>query len=261
MKTGCELFSRWCIALLIMGYSIISRAETTVLIATGEYQPWVSESLKHKGFVSHVITEAFKKAGDYKVEFKFFPWKRAYESTKKGDYHATSFWFHSPDREKDFIYSEPVMTEKTVFFHLKSNPLKEWHKLTDLSGKTIGATTGYTYTKEFWDLAESGKLNVQTASADDKNFKKLFAARIDLFPMGTVAGFGLLAEKFDKAAVHLVEFNPKPLVEAKGHLLFSRNNAQSEQLLNDFNKGVKQLQSEGLLDKWREDLLVGGYNQ
>ncbi|MGI0119994.1 substrate-binding periplasmic protein [Zooshikella sp. RANM57] len=261
MKMGYRLLNRWCIVLLSVGYSITSMAETTVLIATGEYQPWASESLKHKGFVSHVIDEAFKRAGDYKVEFKFLPWKRAYESAKKGDYHATSFWFHSADREHDFIYSTPVMSEKTVFFHLKTNPLKAWHKLTDLSDRTIGATIGYTYTKEFWDLAKSGKLQVQTASADDKNFKKLFASRIDLFPMGTVAGFGLLAEKFDQSVVHLIDFNPKPLVEAKGHLLFSRKHTGSEQLVKDFNKGIKQLQSEGLLDKWREDLLVGAYKK
>ncbi|MCX4025685.1 substrate-binding periplasmic protein [Spartinivicinus marinus] len=241
-------------------YSLNSYADKTVTISTGEYSPWVSKKLKHLGYVSHIVNEAFKREG-YTVEFKFFPWKRAYESAKKGEFHATSFWFKSPDREKDFYYSDPVSTEKTVFFHLKTNPLADWNTVADLKDKTIGATTGYTYTKEFWEAGENGTIKISTASSDDKNFKKLLASRVDLFPMGTVAGYGLLADKFDETSLHLITFHPKPLVESTGHLLFSKQKADNEELLKIFNAGLKKLKDEGLDQKWREDLMAGGYKK
>ena len=67
-------------------------AAETVEITTGEYAPWTSESLKHGGFSTHIITEAFKLEG-YEVNFTFYPWKRVYEAAKDGKrFHASSWW-------------------------------------------------------------------------------------------------------------------------------------------------------------------------
>ncbi|WP_163835175.1 substrate-binding periplasmic protein [Spartinivicinus ruber] len=255
-----KITSYFILGLVATAYSLTALSDKKVVISTGEYSPWVSEKLNNMGYVSHIITAAFEQEG-YTVEYKFLPWKRAYESAKKGDFDATSFWFRSADREKDFHYSSPVMTEKTVFFHLKSTPLKDWSKVADLKGKTIGATTGFTYTKEFWEAGKAGTIKISTASSDEKNFKKLLTNRIDIFPMGTVAGFDLLSNQFDQTSVHLIAFHPKPLVEATGHLLFSKNKEGSEGLLKVFNAGLKKITDKGLPEKWREDLMAGKYKK
>ena len=103
-------------------------------ITTGEYPPWTSEKLKHGGFTNHIIIEAFALEG-YTVEFTFYPWKRAYDTAKKGEkFHATSYWYPSERRVEDFIYSDPLQEDAIVFFHLKNNPLADWHTLDDLRG-------------------------------------------------------------------------------------------------------------------------------
>ena len=124
-------------------------AEKIITIATLEYHPWTGKNLKFNGFVNHVITEAFRRGG-YTVKYAYLPWKRAVGETKRGDYAALSYTYFSKDREKEFYLSDPISAEKIVLFHLKTNPIKDWKNLDDLKIYKIGATRGYTYTKEFW---------------------------------------------------------------------------------------------------------------
>ncbi len=177
-------------------------AEEIITVATLEYAPWTGKNLKFNGFVNHVITEAFRRKG-YSVKFTYMPWKRAVIETKKGNYSALSYVYWSKDREKEFYLSDPISVEKIVFFHLQSNPIKDWKTLDDLKNYKFGATRGYTYTKEFWQAAESKRLKVDVTDSDKQNFKKLFAGRIDIFPSGLVNGYSLLQKGVRVPANHI----------------------------------------------------------
>ena len=234
-------------------------AEEIIAIATLEYHPWTGKNLKFNGFVNHVVSEAFRRKG-YSVNFTYLPFKRGVIETKNGQYSALSYVYWSKDREKEFYLSEPISEEKIVFFHLKSNPIKDWKTLDDLKKYKFGATRGYTYTKEFWQTIESKRLKADLTDNDMQNFKKLFAGRIDIFPSGLVNGISLLQMEFDASKSHLISFHPKPLSEITGHLAFSRNRQASENLLQIFNDGLAKLKEEGLYDQFRDDLLEGKYS-
>lgn len=236
-------------------------AGETIRITTGEFAPWTSASLRHSGFTSHVISEAFKLEG-YEVEFTFYPWKRAYESAKDGrNFQATSYWYPSEDRAKDFIYSDPIQTDATVFFHLEGNPPPEWKTLADLKGLRIGATSGFTYTAEFWELGRSGQLDIQEANSDELNFRKLLRGRIDLFPSDPLVGQKILLEAFGKRAASQVTYDPKPMVAPTGHLLFSRKAANAEKLAADFNRGLAELRESGRYALLQAELIAGKYDE
>lgn len=231
----------------------------TIRITTGEYTPWTSENLKHGGFTNHIISEAFKIEG-HKVKFTFFPWKRAYESAKDGKmFQATSYWYPSEKRARDFYYSEALQNDQTVFFHLKDKPLPDWATLDDFKGKRIGATREYTYTQEFWDAQESGRLNIQVANSDEVNFNKLIKGRIDMFPAENVVGQNLLQDVFGSKVADRVTFHPKPLVAPSGHLLFSKQLANGEELVATFNQGLAKLKQSGRYAQFRENLIAGKY--
>ncbi|GAH00589.1 unnamed protein product, partial [marine sediment metagenome] len=208
----------------------------------------------------HVITEVFKREG-YIVKYKHHPWKRTYEQAKMGRFHAASYFYKSKEREKYFYYSDPITIEKIVFFYLKSKPMKDWNTLTDLKGYRIGATRGYTYTKEFWDAAKSKRLRIDVANTDKQNFNKILKGRIDIFPTGLVSGYSILQKDFDASISHLISFHPKPLSETTGHLLFPRSRKNSEKLLRIFNQGLAKLKKEGSYNKFMDDLLAGKYSQ
>jgi polar amino acid transport system substrate-binding protein len=205
-----------------------------------------------------VITEAFQRKG-YSVKFTYLPWKRGVIETKSGKYSALSYVYLSKDRDKEFFLSDPISEEKIVFFHLKSNPIKDWKTLDDLKNYKLGATRGYTYTKEFWQAAKSKQIKVDVTDSDKQNFEKLFAGRIDIFPSGLVNGYSFLQKEFDVSKSHLISYHPKPLSKTTGHLAFTRNRKNSEHLLHIVNKGLAELKEEGLYDKFVLDLLAGKY--
>lgn len=247
--------------LLLLTVAQNAVAEETIHITTGEFPPWSSESLKHHGITSHIISEAFKLEG-YKVKFTFFPWSRVYELAKDGkEYQATSYWYPSDERAKEFHYSDALQTDKMVFFHLKDKPLPNWETLDDFKDMRIGATREYTYTKEFWDAKESGRLDIEIANTDELNFKKLLKGRIDTFPTGPLSGQKVLRESFGMEAAGTVTFHSKPLVAPTAHLLFSKQLENGKELVNIFNKGLSKLRESGRYTELQNDLVAGRYEQ
>jgi polar amino acid transport system substrate-binding protein len=246
---------------LLLAFVQALPAGETIQITTGEYAPWTSEKLKKGGFTSHVISQAFKVEG-YDVAFEFFPWKRAYKAAKPGhEFQATAWWYPSTERAKYFLYSEPLLFDDTVFFYLKDNRFPDWETLDDLVGKRIGATRGYTYIKEFWDAAKSGRLDIQEANSDQLNFKKLLAGRIDTFPTSYLVGLKLLKERFRPEEFEDVTSHPKPLVSAPGHLLISKKAKNAKELMEKFNRGLASLKESGRYDQFMADFVAGEYEQ
>ena len=247
------------VCLMTQGQSAF--AEKTINITTGEWAPWTSKSMKHEGFTSHVISEAFKLEG-YQVNFTFYPWKRVYEAAKSGDrFQASSWWYTSEERATEFYYSEPLLIDSMVFFHLKDNAVHDWSSLDELKDKRIGATAGYTYTPEFWDAAKSGSLDIEEASSDELNFKKLLKGRIDIFPTSTIVGQKILIEQFGPGEAEKVTYHPQPLMSSPGHLLFSRKLGNGQELVETFNRGLAKLRDSGQYDQFWADLNAGNYDQ
>ena len=229
----------------------------TITVVTGEYSPWSDSKAKYKGFVNRVIFEAFKQEG-YDVKFTFKPWKATEKLAKRGKYDASSFWYKSKEREKVFLYSNTINEEKTVFFKLKSTGIK-YNKLSDLKGYKIGATLGYTYTKEFWDMKKNKTLNIKSVKSDTLNFKKLLKGKIDIFPCGLTTGYQILNKSFSKNIIHTVGVASLPLTKVTGHLIFPKVNKKSKKYLKIFNIGLKKLHQKGLYSKYEDELLTGIY--
>ena len=247
------------ISFMLFVVSPASLAEETIHITTGEFPPWSSENLKHHGITSHIISEAFKLEG-YTVKFTFFPWSRVYELAKDGkEYQATSYWYPSDERAKEFYYSDALQTDKMVFFHMKDKPLPDWKTLDDFKDMRIGATREYTYTKEFWDAKESGRLDIEIANTDELNFKKLLKGRIDTFPTGPLSGQKVLRESFGMEAASTVTFHSKPLVAPTAHLLFSKQLDNGDELVATFNRGLSKLRESGRYAELQDDLVAGRY--
>ncbi|MCJ8339145.1 MAG: transporter substrate-binding domain-containing protein [Pseudomonadales bacterium] len=236
------------------------QADTVLNISTGYYPPWTGEQLKQGGFVNHVITEVYKRQG-YQVKFSYLPWKRSFESTKQGKFHATSYWYKNAERALEFYYSKPLNSEKLVFFFLKDNPMPDWKSLDDLKGYKIGATRGYTYTEDFWQAAETKRINVQVVTSDLQNLGKLLKGRIDFFLTTLLSGYTLIQKEISPESAALFTFHPRPLSEKNGHLLFPKNRLGSVELLQVFNQGLAKIKKEGLYTKLVDDLLSGEYSK
>ncbi|MGI9488689.1 MAG: substrate-binding periplasmic protein [Geminicoccaceae bacterium] len=210
------------------------------------------------GHVNRIVARASQEVG-IDVEFQFLPWKRALEEARRGHYAASSYWYHSEDREQDFIHVGPISEERIVFFHRRDHDVPSWSSLDDLSGFKIGATNGYTYSKAFWDAAEGGKLTVEVAADDVTNLRKLLAGRIDLFAAESSLGWYLINENFTKSEQAQLATLNRPLRITSGYLLVSRKALDAEAVAASLQRGIDSIRDQGLIDQFVRDLMPGDH--
>ncbi len=245
-----------------LAFAILSMVGATadaspLRITTGEYPPFASEAMEHYGHVNRIIARASQEVG-IDVEFQFFPWKRALEEVRRGRYAASSYWYHSEDREQDFIHVGPISDERIVFFHRKDRDVPSSSSLDDLTGFKIGATNGYTYSKAFWEAAENGSLTVEIAADDVTNLKKLLAGRIDFFAAESSLGWHLMNENFTRSEREKLTTLDHPLRVTPGFLLVSRKAPNAEALAASLQRGLDLIRKQGLIDQFTQDLTRGG---
>lgn len=234
-------------------------AQSAITISVGEHAPWCGKKLHHNGYYLHIISEAFSFSG-IKVNYEYSPWSRAYEQAVSGKTDATAFWHPSKDRDKDSYFSVPLDVTTNVFFHVGRNAMPEWETLMDLRGLRIGATLGYTYTKEFWDLAESGELDVQLTHSDEINMKKLLQGRLDLVLCEPRRGMTILKGLKKAVSGRVVTYDAKPLKSSTIHVLFPKIKPNSLELLRAFNDGFEKLKKSDLYKTIKTNLEDGVYD-
>ena len=130
------------------------------------------------------------------------------------------------------------MNDKLVFFRRTDLNVEEWGELSDLSEYNFGAVTGYTYSPEFWELSATGVLNVEEASTDEANLRKLLAGRIDMFPMSELGGYHLIGQLFSAEEAAMLTIEERPLQISEGFLLVSRAIANADQLAKSLQQAV-----------------------
>ncbi len=231
----------------------------TIILSTGEYPPYNSESLLYKGLVPRIVTEAFRLAG-VTVEYIFYPWKRAYIMSANGELDGTIQWLYSSDREADHYYSDAIMEERFVWFHLDSEPFS-WVDLNDLEGLIIGAVSGYTYTEEFYNAVDENRIQVDFASTSLQNISKLQYKRIQVFLENIDIGNHLLNTHFSAQTINSITYHETPFISDNSYLLLSRINPESRRLLELFNDGLKKLKENGHYEKYIQESRQGNYIQ
>ncbi len=232
-------------------------ANETIHLTSGEWVPFLSENLKHYGYISRVVKEAFELEG-VTVEFGFFPWQRSFDYALHGEWNGSVAWLNSPERAEQFYFSDPIMESVVVFFHMKSFPF-EWNSIEDLKGILIGATQGNEYERDFRLAEESGVITVERVSKSELNFYKLLSGRIKLFPQNLDVGFNMLRKMFPPEKVSLFTYHRKPLHTSHLHLILSKKVERNKRMLQLFNRGLKRLTESGEVKQYKEESLRGGY--
>lgn len=220
----------------------------SINVALGEWPPYLSESLENKGAVAQLITDIFASEG-IAVNLKFFPWGRAYAETANGSQDLMGVWMHKPDREADFYYSDPVLTETFVFFHLKTFSF-QWKSLSDLEELTIGGGIGYSYGSEFDAALDAGKLKIHRVATTKQNFDKLIRSRIQVYPQERSVGYAALRQYFSEDDVQKITHHPSALLKNQSYVLFPRKLESSKSLLSTFNRRLNEFKKSGRYDTY-----------
>lgn len=124
--------------------------ETTIVFATGEYPPFVSEKMKGQGLTAQFLRAVLKKAG-YEVRFDFYPWPRIEYLARDGKIAASMPWGKTTERDQYFIYSQqPIIVSRRAVFYRKSRfSLVPFNSVDDLKKMHLAAVQSYWYIPEF----------------------------------------------------------------------------------------------------------------
>lgn len=223
----------------------------SIVLSNQEYPPYEGQSLAGYGLLSRVVTEAFRRQ-NVKVHYVFYPNNRNLQSARTGAVDGSLGWAITPERQKDLLYTDPVMSLRMVFFQRRDHP-RPWQHLQDLGDSHIGITTGNTYSQAFSRLQSVGILQTETSPDDLSNLRKLLAGHIDLFPIDSEVGALMLMQHFPRAERVQVEAQDKPFWIAKVHVVIWRHHPQAEELVRRFNLGLKQLHASGKFNELVEE--------
>lgn len=242
------MLRRLIISLLILMVAGGVCAQEKIHLTNGEWPPYLSSELPYYGVASRIVSEAFSRIG-IKVEYDFFPWSRAYEMAKIGEWDGSLIWSYSTERERFFYFSDPIVIRKMVLFHMKNYQF-DWCTMADLRGIPIGATLGYYYGKAFEEAEKSGLITVIWIPYDELNLKKLYHDRIKLFAGDLLVTPTMIKKHFTIEQRAMFTHHDRPLDVGGYHLMLSRKKSGNKELMARFNQSLNQLRASGVLDRY-----------
>ncbi|QDG75079.1 ABC transporter substrate-binding protein [Labrenzia sp. PHM005] len=245
---------------LLASFTGSADAADTIRITNGEWQPFMSEYSFQYGANSHVISEAFKAEG-ITVEWGFFPWKRAFESTKScNDWHASATWWPTEETKESFHLGDAISETSFVLFYQKGKQF-DWADFNDLAGLKVGVTLGYDYGADLTALLDDKRVKADSAAEDETSYKKLAAGRIDVFPNDPTVGYAQIRAALDPADAAKITHHPKEFEASTLHLIVSKKCENADHFVDKFNSGLAKLKESGRFDQIMKDLANGKYDR
>lgn len=241
--------STWRLLLIlivcVIGFSSKVSAETTLVIATGELPPYVSEN-KNESFLTEVLDEVAREMG-VKFVFKFMPWKRCELALENQDAWGAVPYVQTPERGKKFYFSDKLFNRQAKFFSYSPDGKRKqipYAGLSDLKGYVIGGVRGYYYEQP---LLQAG-LQVELVTTDEQNFRKLKAGKVDLIPSDEVVGFYIIKKRFPLEAGNFSTLST-PLDASGDYLMTLRKYPDTQGLLAKFNAALKKVKENGVYQR------------
>ncbi|MGE4424349.1 MAG: substrate-binding periplasmic protein [Pseudodesulfovibrio sp.] len=241
------------LALCLLLWAVPCRAQdlpASIVLTSGEWPPFYSDSLPGGGFANRVVRESLALEG-IKVDFLFLPWRRALETAAQGPAVGSAGWLPLEERRKRFLFSDPVFKSARVFFHLRDVPFI-WRRVEDVRDLRVGITLGSAEEFPFKEAMAGGRGKLDVAGTYVAGMKMLIAGRVDVYACNKAVGLFVLANRID-AGVDRVVYNPRPIFTETNHLIISRRLPYAEALVDRFNAGLRKLRQSGRYDEIRRD--------
>ncbi|ABC28002.1 ABC-type amino acid transport/signal transduction systems, periplasmic component/domain [Hahella chejuensis KCTC 2396] len=228
-----------------------------IVLANGEWKPFLSEKLPHYGFASHLVTEAFAIVG-VQVEYQFFPWARAEAMVESGQIDGSLLWTQTPQREAFAYFSDVVATQDEVLFHLRSQPL-EPASPSDLLGESIAVPLGSKL--GVWEsLVESGQVKLVSVRDIEVGMNMLLRGRVDAFPLARAVGYSALRMHFPAKEQVRITHSSTVFDQHKYRLMLSRKQPLNARFILQFNEGLGRLRDSGRYQEMEADYYRGAYD-
>jgi polar amino acid transport system substrate-binding protein len=217
-------------------------------IVTGEdYAPYTRSNLPQGGLAAALVKQAFAKV-DREVALTWLPWARGIAQAKQGLFAATFPYLKNDEREKDFLYSDEILSVRSTAFLKPGNKKFDFSKPETLSGSVYCLPQGWAPTPKLAALLAAGLIKRETPATVSACAKMVLLGRADYFVTGDVqATQALLDAELPPDA--LEKADGPPLTSTPLYLIASKEIPGSVELLAAFNKGLAISKKDGTYDK------------
>ena len=235
-------FSAWLLLLSMLVVAPALAGENVVL-TSGEWPPFFSESLSKGGMGNQIVAESFDLAG-LSVQFRYLPWMRALETARYGPAMGSSGWLRTPERERFFLFSDPIFTSRRVFFHRRDKAF-DWQTFDDIKNLRVAVALGSADEFSFEEVLRSGGGKLDLAHSYTSGMRKLAAGRVDVYACNLDVGLHVLKHYVSAGEAEQITYHPRPIFEETNHLIISRRLLDAEAIIARFNEGLHRLRVSG----------------
>jgi len=223
------------------------KAEGILPLATGEWEPYISERLENHGVAGEIVVAVVHEMG-MTPQYDFHPWERTEKVTKVGHVFAAFPYAKNDTRLESFDFSDPFLMTKTVFFYYKPNSANvSYSKLEDLQSFRIGGEGGHFYLPIF----EAAGLDVYVVNHRKQMVQMLRKGRVDMVPMDVVGGWQAINEFYPDEVRSFAAMKrgiERDQEEAGSYLMVSRKYPNAKALTQRFNEALKRIKVSGVYD-------------
>ncbi len=235
---------RFTVLLVSIAWMAMAPAqEREIVIGTSLWPPYADPKLPGQGLAISIVNAALEQAG-YRVSVRFEEWERTLADAKAGETPVIAAAWRSPERERDFVFSQPYLTNEIKFLKRRDTPF-EYRTLDDLKGLRIGVVYGYAYSPDF---DRAGGFTRAPETHVVPNILELLTGNIDLQVGDERTLRYELVRHFGKRRHELV-FLPRPLATRELYLAVGRTHPGALAIVDDFNRGLSRIRRDGTYRK------------
>lgn len=216
-----------------------SFAGSTFKIISGEYAPYSGEHLYKGGISTQVVQAVYKEMGK-EIKLEFVPWKRAIYMLHNNPLTASYPWSKSPEREEEFIFSDPIHEFNIRYFVRKDAGLKS---VKDFEAKKICRPSGWNnsyYEKTIKDK----KMTLESPTNIESCLSMLRKGRVEIIGLDEVVGNSLLREDLKSGSVVSLEATDIPQ-KISFHFIMSKKSLFAKNTIESFNAGLRSIKTNG----------------
>ncbi len=202
-----------------------------------------SAKLPEKGCATELVA-AICKAGEIDPVFSFFPWPRAEALVETGEAFAAFPYAANDQRKATFDFSDPIFYTAPKFIYCvtaKAFGSLKASSLADLKPYGVALLSG-TWTEK--DLRAAG-IRVHLVNSVDSGVKMLRSGRVDFFVEDETVAFAAIERVYPGETESFKSLRSTFWGKTGNHLIVSRKYPGASELLDRFNKGLKEIRRNG----------------
>jgi len=231
------------IACFVSAEQEVAPSFQSLKLATGDnYFPFADQNMPHNGWSAMVVGAVFKKL-NRQAQINVLPWPRAYRWTKEGKYDAVFPYVYTEKRAKDMLYSQPINRIEVKLFVMAESDIKH---VSQIHGKRFCMPKGFDFNPGPNHPLFRYKLIRTQAQGTSGCLNQVYKNWADLGFINAFYNQTIINKHF--GFEHQIRIFPETVASVPLYLLVSKQHANAELLIQQFDQALKQLQDNGELN-------------